>query len=48
MHLRQVDCDLRTIDAIKAAIHERASKTPASGWVLGFKYDGTKRATTGP
>ena len=42
MHLRQVDCDLRSIDAIKAAIRERATKTPAGDWVLGFKYDDTK------
>ncbi|HEX8680063.1 MAG TPA: amidohydrolase, partial [Chthoniobacterales bacterium] len=42
MHLRQVDCDLRSIDAIKAAIRERATKTPTGEWVLGFKYDDTK------
>jgi predicted amidohydrolase YtcJ len=42
MHLRQVDCDLRSIDAIKAAIAERATKTPPGEWVLGFKYDDTK------
>jgi predicted amidohydrolase YtcJ len=42
MHLRQVDCDLRSIAAIQAAIHERAAKTPPGEWVLGFKYDDTK------
>jgi predicted amidohydrolase YtcJ len=42
MHLRQVDCDLRSIDAIKDAIRERAAKTPPNEWVLGFKYDDTK------
>src|SRR6266851_6144293 len=42
MHLRMVDCDLRSISAIQAALHERATKTPAGEWVLGFKYDDTK------
>jgi predicted amidohydrolase YtcJ len=41
-HLRQVDCDLRSIKAIQEALRERAAKTPASEWVLGFKYDDTK------
>ena len=43
-HLRNVDCDLRSIKAIKAAIHERAQKTPPGEWVLGFKFDDTKTA----
>jgi len=42
LHLRQVDCDLRSIAAIQAALRERAGKTPANLWVLGFKYDDTK------
>src|SRR5260370_13056149 len=42
MHLRMVDCDLRSISAIQAALRERATKTPAGEWVLGFKYDDTK------
>ena len=42
LHLRQVDCDLRSIAAIQAALRERAAKTPANQWVLGFKYDDTK------
>jgi predicted amidohydrolase YtcJ len=42
MHLRMVDCDLRSISAIQAAMRERAAKTPAGEWVLGFKYDDTK------
>src|SRR5882672_7714897 len=42
MHLRMVDCDLRSISAIQAALRERAAKTPAGAWVLGFKYDDTK------
>jgi predicted amidohydrolase YtcJ len=41
-HLRQVDCDLRSIAAIQEAVRERATRTPAGGWVLGFKYDDTK------
>jgi predicted amidohydrolase YtcJ len=44
MHLRQVDCDLRSIKAIQSALHERAVKTPPGEWVLGFKYDDTKTA----
>jgi predicted amidohydrolase YtcJ len=42
MHLRQVDCDLRSIKAIQTALRERAAKTPPGDWVLGFKYDDTK------
>ena len=41
-HLRMVDCDLRSISAIQAALRERAAKTPPGNWVLGFKYDDTK------
>jgi predicted amidohydrolase YtcJ len=43
-HLKFVDCDLRSIAAIQAAIRERASKTPPGEWVTGFKYDDTKTA----
>lgn len=42
LHLRMVDCDLRSIQAIVAALRERAAKTQAGEWVLGFKYDDTK------
>ena len=42
LHLRQVDCDLRSIAAIQAALRERAGKTLPNQWVLGFKYDDTK------
>jgi predicted amidohydrolase YtcJ len=42
LHLRMVDCDLRSIQAILAALRERAAGTPAGEWVLGFKYDDTK------
>ncbi|MFL6541750.1 MAG: amidohydrolase [Chthoniobacterales bacterium] len=48
MHLRQVDCDLRSIAAIQAAIRERAAKTPEGQWVLGFKYDDTKTSDGRP
>src|SRR5438874_3701025 len=48
MHLRQVDCDLRSIAKIQEAIRERASKTPAGQWVLGFKYDDTKTSDGRP
>lgn len=43
-HLREVDCDLRSIGAIQAALRARAATTPTGEWVLGFKYDDTKTA----
>ena len=43
-HLRFIDCDLRSIAAIKDAVRERAAKTPPGEWVAGFKYDDTKTA----
>ncbi len=43
-HLREVDCDLRSISAIQAALRARVATTPAGEWVLGFKYDDTKTA----
>jgi hypothetical protein len=43
-HLREVDCDLRSIKDIQDAIRARASKTPKGQWVIGFKYDDTKTA----
>lgn len=43
-HLREVDCDLRSIPAIQGALRERAAATPAGEWVMGFKYDDTKTA----
>jgi predicted amidohydrolase YtcJ len=48
MHLRMVDCDLRSISAIQDALRERAAKTPAGAWVLGFKYDDTKTSDGRP
>ena len=47
-HLRMVDCDLRSIADILKALRERAAKTPAGEWVLGFKYDDTKTAEGRP
>jgi predicted amidohydrolase YtcJ len=41
-HLKMVDCDLRSIAAIQAAIKQRAAITPKGKWVEGFKYDDTK------
>ncbi|MDP9197931.1 MAG: amidohydrolase [Pseudomonadota bacterium] len=43
-HLRFIDCDLRSISAIQAAVRERAAKTPPGEWIVGFKYDDTKTA----
>lgn len=42
MHLKRVDCDLRSIKEIKEAIKKRTDETPNGSWVLGFKYDDTK------
>ena len=41
-HLRNIDCDLRSIAAIQEAVKTRADQTPKGEWVLGFKYDDTK------
>jgi predicted amidohydrolase YtcJ len=41
-HLKEVNCDLRSIAAIQSAIRERALKTPPGQWVAGFLYDDTK------
>jgi predicted amidohydrolase YtcJ len=41
-HLTRVDCDLRSIAEIQAALRARARSTPSGEWVLGFKYDDTK------
>jgi predicted amidohydrolase YtcJ len=48
LHLRRVDCDLRSISEIQRAIRERAAKTPAGQGVLGFKYDDTKTSDGRP
>ena len=37
-----VNCDLGSIELIKAAIRKRALQTPSGEWVMGFKYDDTK------
>lgn len=47
-HLRNVDCDLRSIKDIQGAIGERAKNTPPGNWILGFKYDDTKTAEGRP
>lgn len=41
-HLKEVDCDLRSVQAIVEAIQKRAAQTPKGQWILGFKYDDTK------
>jgi predicted amidohydrolase YtcJ len=41
-HLKQVDCDLRSLAQIQAALRDRAAGTPPGSWVIGFKYDDTK------
>jgi predicted amidohydrolase YtcJ len=38
-HLHKVACDMDSIEKIQAALHERAQRTPAEEWVLGFLYD---------
>ncbi len=43
-HLREVDCDLRSVGAIQNALRARAATTKPGEWVMGFKYDDTKTA----
>src|SRR6267142_304313 len=40
-HLRMVDCDLRSIAEILAALRQQAARIPPGQWILGFKYDDT-------
>jgi predicted amidohydrolase YtcJ len=47
-HLKEVNCDLRSIAAIQAALRERAGKTPPGQWVVGFMYDDTKTSEGRP
>ena len=47
-HLRMVDCDLRSIADILAALRKRAAQTAPGEWVLGFKYDDTKTSDDRP
>lgn len=47
-HLTRIDCDLRSIEAIKGAIRTYAEETPAGKSVAGFKYDDTKTAEGRP
>ncbi len=46
--LKEVNCDLRSIAAIQAALRERAAKTPKGEWVVGFMYDDTKTSEGRP
>jgi predicted amidohydrolase YtcJ len=48
LHLKQVDCDLRSIAAIQAAVRAQAAKVGPGKWVLGFKYDDTKTSDGRP
>ena len=41
-HLFNLDCDLRSIGAIKDVVREKARNTPKGEWIYGFKYDDTK------
>lgn len=41
-HLRNVDCDLRSIKAIQQALKTESLKKAPGTWVSGFKYDDTK------
>jgi predicted amidohydrolase YtcJ len=41
-HLRNVDCDLRSIGEIQDAIKKASLSKPPGDWVSGFKYDDTK------
>jgi predicted amidohydrolase YtcJ len=42
LHLRCVNCDLRTVPAIQAAILDRVETTSPGEWIQGFQYDDTK------
>jgi predicted amidohydrolase YtcJ len=42
LHLRMVACDMNSIEQIQAALRDRARKTAANDWVLGFLYDDGK------
>jgi len=42
LHLRCVNCNLRTIPAIQAAIRGRVETLPVGEWIQGFHYDDTK------
>ena len=43
-HVCAVDCDLRSVSEVQAALRERVGNTKAGEWVQGFKYDDTKTA----
>lgn len=46
--LYDVNCDLRSIAAIQAALRKRASETNPRWWLRGFKFDDTKLADGRP
>lgn len=41
-HLKKVDCDKDSIEAIQQAIRERALKSAPGEWIVGFLYDDGK------
>lgn len=41
-HLFNLDCDLRSIGAIQAAVKEKSKTIPKGEFIWGFKYDDTK------
>ena len=45
-HVMAADCDVPTLKQVQAGLRERAEKTPAGGWVQGFKFDDTKTDRT--
>lgn len=47
-HLKEVDCDLRSIATIKDAIHARSLRAAPGEWIVGFKYDDTKTSDGRP
>jgi hypothetical protein len=47
-HLRELDCDLRSIKEIQEAVRRRAAQLPRGQWVVGFKYDDTKTSEGRP
>lgn len=42
--LKRVACDLDSVEAVKAALHDKAVTTPPGQWILGALYDDTKAA----
>jgi predicted amidohydrolase YtcJ len=42
--LKRVACDLDSVEAVKAALRDKAVTTPPGQWILGALYDDTKAA----